>query len=444
MKVGIIGGGVGGLTAGYELVKRGHQVAIFERGPILGGQASTFNVGGGRLERAYHHLFTSDTHMTGLIEELGLKDRLVWIASKTGFLYKDRIYPFVTAGDLLRFTPVSFLDRVRMGLVTVYLQKRYKLNDPKKRWLALEKYTAKEWMMKWAGKRNYEVIWGPLLRGKFGSSADEISMVWLWSKFATRVTSRKGLAGKEMLGYPIKSFGEIMDTLEARIRQAGGEIYTRASVNRVVVKDGRAWGLEVQLAEGAAQERPFDKIVATVPSFVFLKLAPGLPEDYAAKLKAARYHAAVLMVLVMDRPLSHIYWLNISDRSIPFVAAIEHTNYISPDHYGGKHIVYLSNYLGRESEYYFMQPDQLFEAYLPHLRKINPQFDPSWVLERYYHREDAAQPIITTHYSQKIPPLKTPIPDLYLGNTTQIYPEDRGTNYSVRLGKELVEAVLAG
>jgi len=147
-------------------------------------------------------------------------------------------------------------------------------------------------------------------------------------------------------------------------------------------------------------------------------------------------------VLVLDRPLSHVYWLNIADRAVPFVAVIEQTNFIGPEHYGGNHIAYIANYLARQDRLFSLKDTELLEEYLPHLRKINPQFDRSWIKEWHYHREEAAQPVIATHYSQRIPPFQTPYKNLYLANTTQIYPEDRGTNYSVRLGRQMAKLLM--
>ena len=438
MKIGIIGGGAAGLGAAYELVLQGHAPAVFERAPFLGGQASTFLVGGTPVERGYHHLFRSDTAMTGLMEELGLGHRLRWVDANIGYFHGDRIWPFTTPLDLLRFRPLPLLDRVRLGLVTLYLQRR-------KEWRSLEGHTATEWTRRWAGDSNYQVIFEPMLRGKFGAYHDQVSMAWLWNKFALRTTSRgKGLRGmfREQLGYPVGSFGEVFDTVAQRIRDGGGQVHTGASVERVVVEDGRATALAVRSADGPAQRYDCDAVIATVPSYLFPRLVPPLPADYLRRLTDVAYLAAVLVVLVLDRPLTPMYWMYVGDRLMPFLGVIEHTNLIPADHYGGNHIVYLGNYLAREAPLYQMGREELFQLYLGHLKRLNPRFEPSWIREYHYHREEAAQPVATREYSTRIPDHRTPFSRLYLANTTQIYPEDRGTNYSVRLGRRVAQMVV--
>ena len=148
---------------------------------------------------------------------------------------------------------------------------------------------------------------------------------------------------------------------------------------------------------------------------------------------------AVLLILKLKQQMTPWYWLNIADRSVPFVATIEQTNFIPPEVYKNKRIMYVSNYLDASSPYFQMSRDELFNAYLPHLKKLNPNFSPDWVEEFWHFKEAAAQPVFPLHYSQKIPPLRTPIRNFYLGNTTQIYPEDRGTSYSVRLGQDMAK-----
>ena len=435
MRVGIIGGGVAGLAAAYELTKQGHYAEVFEQAPFLGGQASTFPVYGGRLERGYHHLFVSDTAITELIEELGLGDRLAWLESKVGLYHDGKVWDFSTPMDLLRFTPISLLQRLRVGLWTVILQRT---ND----WAKFENVTAKDWLSKHMGAQAYRVLWEPLLRGKFGQHYDQISMTWIWGKIRLRVASRGKGFQKERLGYPMGSFGEVIDVLAEKVREQGGEVHISSRVNQVTVEDGVASGMEVQIGDGTPEHRSYDAVLATTPSYVFTRLVPPMPENYTAMLTGVRYLSAVVLILVMDRPFTPKYWMNIADAEMPFVALIEHTNMIDKELYGGKHILYISNYPDRESDLYRMSAEEMLELFVPHLQKINPDFDTSWVVEYHHHKVDGAQPIIGVNYSQRIPDHRTPFANLYLANTTQIFPEDRGTNYSIRMGRQVARMVL--
>ena len=435
MRIGIIGGGAAGLAAAYELTRQGHFAEVFEVAPFLGGQASTFDVGGGRLERGYHHLFVSDTAMTDLIHELGLGDQLAWLESKVGVYHSGRIWDFATPLDLLRFRPLTLWQRFRLGLLTFVLQKT-------RNWQKFEEVTAQDWLTRNLGADIYQAIWEPMLRGKFGEYFDQVSMTWLWGKIYLRVASRGKTLQKERLGYPVGSFGEVFDRLEETITQQGGLVHLSARINRVIVEQGAATGLEVQESGAEPELCSYDGIIATTPSYIFTRLVPPLPEAYREKLVGVRYLSAVLVILALDRPLTSKYWLNIADRSLPFVGVIEHTNMIDPAMYGGNHIIYLTNYTPRDSDLYAKSPEELLEDFIPHLQKLNPAFDRSWIQEYFHHKVDGAQPIIGVNYGSQIPDHRTPIRNLYLANTTQIYPEDRGTNYSVRMGREVARMVL--
>ncbi|HLE01921.1 MAG TPA: amine oxidase, partial [Dehalococcoidia bacterium] len=343
----------------------------------------------------------------GLIHDLDLDRELRWLDSKVGFLHDGKLYPFVTPWDLLRFQPLSLLDRLRLGLVGMHLRRT-------SRWEELEPFTAAEWIIQHLGQRNYDVVWGPLLRGKFGASYAEVGMVWFWGKIRLRFASRRGPLQREVLGYLEGSFGRLVGGMKRRIQAAGGIIHTQSPVARVEVEEWRVAGVK---AEGeAAGGHPCQAVVATVANPIFAAMAP-FPEEYRQKLGMVRYQGAACLVLVMNKRLSPFYWLNISDASVAFVAAIEHTNFLPPERYGGKHILYLSNYLDPESPLFRMNAEELFRHYSPHLKTINPDFDPSWVEECHLFKDPFAQPVITTNYSAKMPPLDTPISGLYLANT---------------------------
>jgi protoporphyrinogen oxidase len=425
MNIGIVGAGVAGLAAARQLQELGHNVTIFEGRHEVGGQVVTFPVGGTPLECFYHHIFTSDTVAIRYIEELGLGEYLHWIEPHNAHLVNGRKYNFVTPGDLLKFTAIPFTSRVRLGLTALWLRRQAN---------GLQKYehvTARKWMERAVGKKAFNAFWGPLLRGKFADHADEVGMVWLWNKVYLRFASRKGAGAKESLGYLEGSFRRYYMALADLIESRGGTIHLNTQVEEVVSEDGAIRGIR---ANGQLQE--FDQVLMTTPNIITRRIAPGLPGEYAAILDSVRYQWATCLVLALDRPLSDIYWLSIGD-DLPFVACVEHTNFMSPEDYGGNHVVYLSNYVSPGHPVLDMEAPQVLETYLEGIRAVNPDFDPSWVRDAWFFKDPGGQPIITTNYSKSIPPFETGVAGLYLSNTTQIYPEDRGQNYSLRLGEEV-------
>ena len=428
-RIGIIGGGYAGLTAAYELQKRGHAVTVLEKYGCWGGQAATVPLLDTRIEYFYHHLFGSDTYILGLMDELGISDQLRWIESKVGWFSDGHIYDLVSPLDLIRFRPLSLFNRIKLGLMYLYLPR---VND----WKSLERITAHDWILRYMGPEIYEQFWGPLLRGKFGDMADQVSMTWLWGKIKVRGSSRQGASAKELLAYPEGSFEIITQALVDHLKAHGADLYlNEQAIGLTTAPDNPRKVTGVVTKKGTY---PFDMVVATVPGYTMLDIAPpAMDEAYASILRSVHYQAALVLLLVSKQSMSRIYWMNIGDRTMPYVGVIEHTNYVPPSEYQGRHLIYVSNYLEQDDPRFEMKADELFDLYLPHMKRINPAFDADWIEKKIVFRARAGQPVITCDYSQRIPDHRTPIEGLYLANTLQIYPEDRGVNYSVRLGQTI-------
>lgn len=450
MKVCVVGAGVAGLVCALRLTEQGHVCDVYERWPGLGGQAATLDVGQGhRLERYYHHWFTSDRHIVDLCEELGVADAIEWHPSSMAFFVDGKSRAFTTPLDLLRFSPLKPLARLRMGLAVLKLQRSGRpVSD-------FEGETARTWIEREMGPGPYAKVWGPLLRGKFGSRADDISMAWLHGKLTLRRKLEGKEARKELLGYPGDSFEPLFDALVAKIEAGGGKVLIDKPVTRLT-REGDDWlvhpgapgsyrtGLDPrEYPEGGAAER-YDAVVATVPNEIFDELAgPELDPRYRGLLAGIEYHTALCLLLEVDRRFSPFYWTNIADPELPFVGLVEHTNFIDRARYAGRRFLYVANYVEPDSPLLAHDADGLLAAYTPGLRKVNPAFDPSWVKAKWRFVEPAGQPVVTVGYHRGIPPLDTGLPGLVLANTTQIYPEDRGTNYAVRLGEDAAVALLA-
>lgn len=427
--IAVIGGGITGLTASFRLAQMGYRVTLWERGTQLGGQANAFPVAGTAIERFYHHLFQSDREMIALAEEIGIADQLVWLPSNVGYFADGKIWPLNGALDLLRLGFLPFHDRLRVGLVTAYLQR---VRD----WKRFERVTAASWLRRALGQRAYDRTFGAQLRAKFGRYHDQVAMVWFWGKIWLRTTSRRSPLEGERLGYFRGSFNVLVDGLAHAARQAGATLVSGDGPSRLRQRAEGGW--DVVLEQDTI---PVDAVLVTTPSPVLARLVDDLPASYREKLSGLEYEAAIVVLLQLSRPLSDIYWLNVADDDLPFTGVIEHTNFISPEHYGGKHFVYLSRYLEPDHPYFSLSDDALIEAYLTFIQRINPEFDRSWIEDRWVFRERSAQPIIPLNYSERIPSHETGLPGLYLANTTQIYPEDRGTNYSVRLGNQIAAII---
>jgi protoporphyrinogen oxidase len=447
VRIAVLGAGVCGLTAAHRLTAAGHACDVYERWPGLGGQAATLDVGDGhRLERYYHHLFTTDRHIAALFEELAMPDELEWWPSTTAMLARGRLWPFTTPGDLLRFGPMPPLARVRMGAAAVALQRL--AADP----APYERRTARAWIERWMGRAAWREVWGPLLRGKFGPRADDIAMVWLWSKLRLR---RGEDAREERLGYPRRSWEALLEALRRSIEAGGGRVMIDRPAARVE-RAGDGWDVTPgaagsfraghdprAFAAGGEAER-YDRVLATVPGDVFERLvAPGgVPDAYLDRVRSIEYCAALCLLLEVDRRVTPYYWINVAQAGLPFVGLIEHTNLVGPERYGGRRFLYVANYLPHGDPLLELGGEDLLAAYAPGLRVANPAWERSWVRHAWRFAEPAAQPIVTVGYRERIPPIPTGAPGLFLANTTQVYPEDRGTNYAVRLGEEAARTVL--
>jgi protoporphyrinogen oxidase len=449
----VIGAGVTGLVAGHRLVEAGHQCDVYERWPGLGGQAATIDVGQGHLlERYYHHLFTSDRHIAELYDELGMPDELEWRQSNVAFFADGRSWPFNGPLDLLRFRPLPLQSRLRMGVAVVLLQRRHR--DVR----AFESETAHEWVLRAMGEPAWERVWGPLLRGKFGDRATDISMSWLWNKLTARRQIKGDEARQELLGYPRGSWETLFQRLKDLIEAGGGRVMIDRPARRLARSDG-SFVVEPAAADSfraghdprnfpsGGDVESYDAVIATVPNDIFEQLldpelAQQIGPDYLVRLSTIEYHTACCMLLELDRQFTPFYWTNIADDDLPFVGLIEHTNYIEPERYAGRRFMYVANYFEAGHPVLKLGPDELLDLYEPGLRKVNPEFSRAWVKARWLFREPAAQPIVTVGYPERMPPLDTGVPGLILANTTQIYPEDRGTSYSVRLADQAVEALM--
>ncbi len=430
-QIAIIGGGYGGLSAAYDLARSGFSVTIYEAEPSLGGLAGSFELSSGVwLEKFYHHWFSSDRAIMDWLREIGAGDLIEEKSSQTGLYYANSIFRLSSPFDLLSFSPLPLIDRIRTGLMVLAARR---VRD----WRTLEQESAEEWIRRLAGRRSFEVIWCPLLKGKFGAVWRDVAAVWFWNKMKLRGGSR-GKGAKETLFYLRGGFRAALERIEVTLRTLGVAICCGESVAQIERKE--AGDIQVVTTSGVHH---FDAVLVTTPLPPFLSMVPSLPEEYRSRCAQIPFLGNVCLVLRLRRSLSSTYWLNVADSAFPFVGVIEHTNFDSPEQYGGEHIAYLSKYLPTTDPLYHMGDEELVQYTIPHLQRLFPEFAPDWIIGSSVWRAQYSQPVVIKNYSSLIPPFRTPIEGIWLSTMAQIYPEDRGTNYAVQYGRRVAAEMAA-
>lgn len=435
----IIGAGLTGLVAAYRLANNGYAVILLESTLEAGGMVSTFQMGKGRVEHIYHHIFTSDQDLIDLSGELGLADAFHFSETHDALYTDSQLHPFSGPLDLLRFKPLPLTQRVRTGLCVL---KAGRIRD----YRPLEQETAEHWLRRTNGPVAYNKIWRPLLRAKFDQDAGEVSAVWIWNKFKLRGGSRSGKAGRQKLGTMQGSFHVLIDALVRAIEQRGGRIhygYTAMDITN--------WGQRYQVAcilDNCSQATfTTDSVIAAVSSRQFANITTNLAlsESYLQRVRQVRYKGDLCLVLRVRKSLSPYYWTTVCD-DLPFVVVVEHTHLTGTEDYGGS-VIYLSRYLDVSNPLWIQSDGDIYRQFMAGLKTMYPAFDPSDVMDWRLRRTRYAQPVITCGYPDRQPEMETPAPGVYLAGMAQIYPEDRGMNYAVRIANEaagLVDRYLRG
>jgi len=422
MRVAIIGAGFGGLTLAYRLSQKNVKVTIFESAEKPGGLAIGFKKPSWdwTIEHHYHHWFTNDSAILGLAKEIGHK--VITVRPKTSTFIDNNIYQLDSPLSLLLFNKLSIFERLRTGVVLGYL----KLTN---NWKILEQLSAKKFLVKSMGQNSWNILWKPLFDGKFHEYASKIPASWFWARIKKRTPA---------LCYPEGGFAMFADRLVQKCIKNGVKIEYKTFVKSVKTATGKI------VVNTTKSDTEYDKIVVTSPSYIFSSMAHGLSGEYIKSLGGVRGLGAVNLMLSLKRPFlkDNSYWLNVNEKNYPFLAVVEHTNFMDKKYYGGEHLVFIGNYLDAHHPYFTKSANSMLSEFIPYLQKINADFKRGDVIDTFLFKAKYAQPIVPLNYSKKVPTFETPLKNVYLCNMSQVYPWDRGTNYAVENGEKVAHLVI--
>lgn len=423
----IIGGGITGLSLAYFLNARGQDVTVVEKDLQLGGNATWTKLGKFTVDSFYHVVTNRDIHFLKLINDLEIDDSLIPAKIRMGFYQNGSLYSISSPKELLFFPPLSLLERVELGISII----RGKMTRD---WEKLELTTASQWLSSIAGPGIYKKIWEPVMRSKFGQATEKVVATDMLFRI-NRIAGARDKKFKERV-YSLKgSLKTFFDKLEDNLTKNGVKILKGNAVSRI----NEVGGLMQGVVFDNQKELACDKIVFTASLPDFIRLLPDSYQEYARGLKSIEYLNNACLILRLKKQFSLYYQINLGDDSFPFTGVIGADALYPPVNFEGSYILCISKYFTGENEVLNMDPHKLLDYYLPYLKKINPDFEKGWVLDMVLTKKKNIEPIHSLGYSKLKPSFETPIKNLYLMCTAQIYPEPTVLNASVEYAGRLVE-----
>lgn len=404
----VIGGGICGLAVAHRLAREGVAVTLLEGSDQLGGLGTFFPWHDRWVERFYHCVMPTDDDLLALLEEVGLREEVRWERTSMGMIVEGRHYPFNSALDLLRFTALGVVDRVRFGAVSVLLRRLGKGKD-------LDDLRTEDWLRGLYGDKVWRDLFAPLFGSKFGAAFGDVPALYLWQ----RLGRERNVAVR---GYPRGGYKTIIDALRASIESHGGVVRTSAPVRVLRAR-------EVELDGGETIHA--DRIVSTLPlpalrQVADAELSPLLPTV------ALRYQGVVNALFVLRQPLSGHYWTPVLRSGTEFDGVVEMSPLTGP--VDGRHLAYAMRYTDRESPLFGEDDRDIAARWTAQLRSLHPGAD---VEEVHVFRAPFVEPVYPLGYLAQQPPVEVAGTPLLLATTAHVYPSVTSWNSSVGLANRV-------
>ncbi|HEY0779895.1 MAG TPA: NAD(P)/FAD-dependent oxidoreductase [Gemmatirosa sp.] len=414
--VGVVGGGILGLTLALRLREQGHRVTVLEAAPDIGGLAAAQVLDGWACDRFYHVVLPADTALQALLAELGIADRLRWRTTRTGFYTEGRLRSMSSALDFLTFPPLGPIDKLRLGYTVLYASR---VRD----WRRLEAIPVADWLRRLSGRRTFERIWLPLLRSKLGENYRETSATFIWATIARLYGAREAGAKRERFGWIDGGYAGVLARFAEHLDARGVTVRCGAAVAEVcdrAADDGPGGGVDVRLATG--ERLHFDAVALTVPTGRIAAMAPQLTAAERERLRGVTYQGIVCVTALLRRPPAGGYYVtNITDAGLPFTAVIDMTALVDPARVGGHALVYLPRYAAQDDPIWQQSDAEVVRAFLDGLARVHPHVGPDDVLDVRVARAREVLALTTLHYSERwLPPVETSLPGVFVVTSAQI------------------------
>ena len=479
MRTAVVGGGILGLSVAHYLRAAGHGVELFEQSDRLGGLAGSYDYGEFIWDRFYHVVLPQDLHLLQLFDELGLSSSLRWRTTRTGYFAGGHLYSMSSSREMLQFPLLSWFDKFRMGVGTVRAVRFADRND-------LYRLTAAQWLTKVFGRSNYEIFWRPLLRAKFGEYAEQVAALAIQTTLARLFGARSTVARKEAMGYVHGGYHQVLAAFRTRLEERGVAIRLDARISRIgegsdfgdlvgvaaqssmasasattrvrITSDAAGattertagCGVEVKIGAGPSRVEWFDHVIFTGPTGAALSvLSAPLRRDVEEHLDQDRlpraYLGVVSLNLVLRRPITPYYVLNVSDSSVPLTGVIEMTALIDrAEETCGRTLVYLPKYVDSNDQRLRADDTTLRQEFFDRgLQRLFPDLSREDVVSWHVQRAPHVQPL--RFVTDRVPPPGNRPPagsgSFTLANTSLLACPTLNNNEVVGLAKEVATQI---
>jgi protoporphyrinogen oxidase len=408
-----------GQTLALRLAQAGNRVTLCEAAPETGGLAAEWQIDGLTWDKFYHVILPADRRTLGLIDEIGLGDRVIWEKTRTGFFAKGRMSPLNNGFDYLRLPALGPIAKARVAF-TLMMAGRIRDGRP------LEQIGVEAWLTKWSGRAAFERLWRPLLRAKLCDNDNIVSAAFIWATIRRLYLARSSGTKTEALGFVDGGYASILAALRARLEAEGVDLQTRCQVTRVARHGGR---LRVETGQGV---RSFDRVVSTLPAGLTARICPDLAPEIRARLENVVYQGIICASVVLDRPLAGAYLTYLTDPDLPFTAVVEMSALTGTERFGERSLVYLPRYATQDDAFWSLDDADIRQRFVAGLTKIYPDLDPTSIRAFRLARVRNVMAVPTLGYSDAVPPVVTNVEGFSIVNSAQI--TDGTLNVDATLG----------
>ena len=407
MNIGVIGGGIMGLTLAHKLQEKGRSVTVYESGSQLGGLATYHDFGDFYWDKFYHVILPGDHFLLSLLKELGLESKLRWKKTFTGYYVNQKFYSISSSMEFLLFPPLSMISKCRLAITILYASR---IHD----WKQMEKITIEEWLVKIGGRQTFEAFWKPLLLAKLGENYKKVSAVFIWTYIKRLFEARDTTAKKEEMGYVQGGYKTVFDRLEESLTSRGATILTKTGVEAITPSEN---GGIIVTANGESTH--FDKVICTSPVNVMEQIADPSLLQIKKSDQQVEYLGVICMILRTKKPFTDYYVLNLADDRIPFTGVIGMSTLVATEETGGDYLTYFPKYMISTDPALRESEEELTEWFMKGVKTLYPELKDDDIIDIHLNRAFKVQPLQVLNYSEIIPKTESLHPDFHIVNTSQ-------------------------